>query len=715
LKSRRWKKELSASERRERDWRDESDKIYKRYKGEDRKKNRYNVLWATTTTLRPAIYNSKPQPDVRRRFRDADPLGKAVGEVLERSLFFLFDGDEPDSAIKHDLLDALLGGRGVSVVRYVPKLAQEGATRPADPVGSTIADSGDGQATSQEPEEDEGTYEQVEYEQVSIEHVNRQDYREGYGRVWDEVPWIAIRHKMIRPDAEEKFGQEALKGITFAVPQQADERKRGGAPQHEGETGKVAEFWEIWDKLGGKVFFLCEQQDHLLYPLDNPDGEPPLDFQGFFPCPDPLRLVEDSESRLPIPLFRLYETQADQLDELTGRINRIVKVCRLRGIYDSKIPEIADLTTADDNELIPVQNAQQWGQAGLEGAIAYLPTDQLVKILAALYDARERQLTIIDRLTGVSDIVQGSTDPGETATAQALKSNYHSIRLGFMRSEVERYTRDLMRLSSQVMCSKFAPETFAAMTDLKFPTAQQKQLMQVQAQMAASQGQPPNPNAQVALQVPTWEDILGLMHKPAMRQFRVDVETDSTVAGTLDSDMGALSLLLRAIGQLMTELAPLVQSGALPVDAAKEVVMAVVRRARLGTAVEDAFDKMQAPKPPPDPAQAMAQAKVQQTQAEGQVKLSLQASQEQHEERIEQYRQTLEDHRLQMEAQREQQQQRDELARKAWETRMEQQSRESEARMDAAVKIIVATISASKQPDPQAGPRAEADYQGGVQ
>src|SRR5579859_2798573 len=58
--ARKWKKELSLATKREKDWLANAGKIVKRYRGEEKKRNRYNVLWATTETLRPAIYNSKP-------------------------------------------------------------------------------------------------------------------------------------------------------------------------------------------------------------------------------------------------------------------------------------------------------------------------------------------------------------------------------------------------------------------------------------------------------------------------------------------------------------------------------------------------------------------------------------------------------------------------------------------------------------------------------
>lgn len=735
-KCRRWKRELRLADKREKDWRLESEKIVKRYRGEEKRRNRYNVLWSNTEILRPAIYNSKPNPDVRRRFRDADPVGKAVGEVLERSLYFMVDGDATDNAIKNDVLDALLPGRGVTRVLYVPKLSPVGATDPKPAPTSvtksdaTSKDSDDG-GGSEPAEANEGDYEQVEYEQVVMAHVDWADFRHGFGRTWDEVEWVGFRHKLDREDAEKKLGKDVLASVTFA-PEVVEDQKK----YHEeaATITKVAEFWEIWDKLGERVFFLHDSVEQCLYPLDNPDGEPPLELEGFFPCPQPLMLFENTGSLMPVPTFRLYEDQADSLDVLSGRIDKITKGLRLRGVYDSKLVEIPDLLTGEDNQLTPVQNAQQWADAGgLEKAIAWMPVEQAAKVLECLYVAREKQKAIIDELTGIMDIVRGSTDPNETLGAQRLKSGFYSVRLWRMQNEVKRYARDLLRLAAQVMTSRFGADTFAAMTDLKFPTAAQKAQLQFQiqqAQVAAAQhaammqnaqaapqpGAPPpqagaappppppmappapGPNPQL-LQVPTWEDILALMHTPAMRQFRVDVETDSTISGTLESDMEGLSEVLKAIAEALTGFAPLVASGAMPADAAKEVVLTIIRRARMGTAVEDQFEKLQAPKPPQQPPDT----RVQQAQAKGQADQAITAMQEHGKQQLEQMRQAGENQRLQFE---EQQKTSREQAMEHMRTQREQlleanktQRDEMLAKFDSLVKIIVATINATKQPD----------------
>jgi hypothetical protein len=140
---RRWLLEIKLASKREKDWREKAVAILDKYRGKDRKKNSFNILWANTEVLRPALYNSTPKPDVRRRFRQNDMLGKAVAEVAERSLSYCIDAYDLDNCVKNDVLDALLPGRGLSRVRYIPQFkdaqpaaacrAEEGQTNEAQP------------------------------------------------------------------------------------------------------------------------------------------------------------------------------------------------------------------------------------------------------------------------------------------------------------------------------------------------------------------------------------------------------------------------------------------------------------------------------------------------------------------------------------------------------------------------------------------------------
>jgi flagellar biosynthesis GTPase FlhF len=202
----------------------------------------------------------------------------------------------------------------------------------------------------------------------------------------------------------------------------------------------------------------------------------------------------------------------------------------------------------------------------------------------------------------------------------------------------------------------------------------------MQMPMGAMPMQPPQPPTKEQMSLldkPSWEEVMRLLRDKVHRGYRIDIETDSTIAGSLESDMEGLSQVLQGIGAFMREASPLVQSGALPLDAAKEIMMTITRRARMGMAVEDALDKMQPPKPPPDPAlqvaQAKAQAEAQKSQMEAQLEQQKMQVQAQMDERERQQNLQIEQQRMMMEAEFEKQRQQNEMA-------VEQHKQEVQAR-----------------------------------
>ena len=685
--ARKWKSELQLATRRERDWRDASTKIIKKYRGEERKKNGFNILWANTEILRPAIYNSRPNPDVRRRFRDEDPLGKAISEVVERCLHVVVDDYSTDCALKNDVLDALLPGRGVSRIRYVPKITQTPVA-----TGREQDDPADDDAMDSPEVEEELTYEQCRFE-----HVDWEDLRHGYGRVWDEVAWIAFRCKISKEEAQEKFGEDAVSEIKFTPPDIPDEKKPN---QVATETELVAEFWEVWDKNSKTVFFV--QQDALkpLYPLATPKGEPPIDLEGFFPIPEPLKIIENTGSLTPIPIFQLYEQQANELDRISIRINKIVDACKLRGVYDSTLTELGDLLKGEDNDLTPVAKAGPWAQkGGLDAAITWMPTDSAAKVLEILGAARDQSKQIIYEITGISDIIRGASMASETATAQQIKANYASVRLKRMQAEVQRYVRDLLRIAAEVISNKFEQPTLAQMTNLQFPTEQQKQMALMQAQAT---GQPPPPDLANAV---TWEQIIQAIRDDRLRSYKIDVETDSTVAGSLEGDMQGLSEVVTAIGGAMQVFAPLVQGGFMPVEAAKEIVLSITRRAKMGISVEDALEKIQQPPPPPQEQQPQDHS-LEVAQINAQKDAQIAQLQTQHEK-------DLEGARLQAEAAKQQSEQQLEQMRLSHEQSLEQMRLETQRMIaDAAnqTNLMIADMKGQQAATAQANQLA-ADQQ----
>lgn len=636
---RRWLLEIKLAEKRERDWRKDAKIVLDTYRGKLKKKNSFNILWANTEVMRPAIYNSTPKPDVRRRFRQKDVLGKAVAEVSERSLSYCVDAYDLNNCLENDVLDALLPGRGQARVRYIPKYKSKNGSAPTDAQERESAE------VKHPDEAFEGNQEEVEYEQALCEHVQWDDFLHGPGRTWEEVQWVGFRARLTKDDLIKTFGRDLADKITLNDVDDSDINDNRAADDLK-EVFKRAELWEIWDKEGGKVFFVNESyKDGVLYPTANDKGAPPLKLKSFFPCPRPLTLMEDTGRLIPEPLYNLYREQAEELDRLSTRINRIINACRVRFVHDATLTELKALMEAGDNEGIPSESARAWmTNGGLEKAIWWMPIQQVAAVLRELYLAREQCKAVIYEITGISDIIRGNTNPNETLGAQKLKANSASLRLQRMQREVQRYTRDLIRLLAEVIGENFSYQTLEKMTGLQFPTAMQKQQAQLQMQAMQQNPQAVPPPMQQQLQqmmsMPTWEDIMHIMGSDMEREYRIDIETDSTVAQSLQQDMEGMKEVISGIVEFWQGVGPAVQSGAVSMDAVKAITMSIVRHARMGLEVEDALESgMQEPKQQPDPNAAKQTA----DQAQQQHQQMLDQQQQQHDQQLAQRQQAHEE------------------------------------------------------------------------
>lgn len=603
---RKWKNEIQLAERRFQAWWKEADQYYDIYEAESQTQNSYNVLWSNTEVLRPALYNSKPTPDVRRRFRDDDVLGKTVSKVLQRALDYTVDDYEAedfDDEMKSSVLDVLITGRGKARVKYVPVFVPM-PPAPGAEVQPAIESSQDPQPNPAAPPPDVAAQaappEMVADESAQCEYVHYKDYLHGPGKKWSQVTWEAYRHCLDRDELVQMFGPE----IGAKVP--LDDARKGEKSEDKdlNDQSRTAEVWEIWDKRTRRAIFINKQFE------DGPllDVEDPLQLAGFFPGPKPLFAIETTRSLIPIPPYRLYKQQAKELNKVTKRIDTITDHMRVRGAYAAGITEIGNILKLGDGEMAPIQNVTQVAAAGgLDKALWMMPIEALAAALQHLYLAREQIKQVIAELTGLSDIVRGSTDPNETKGAQVLKSQWGTLRLQRLQREVQRFARDLIRLLGEIISQQFSPEKLAAITQVQLPTPEQKAQAQLAAQQAlvAAQttppqvdpatGQPvpppgPPPEAVAVLDQPTWVEVMGVLKSDELRGYKVDIETDSTVAETIDRDMAGLSEVLQALGQFLQIVGPMVQQGMMPIEAAKEIALTICRRARLGMAVEDQIE-----------------------------------------------------------------------------------------------------------------------------
>jgi hypothetical protein len=273
---------------------------------------------------------------------------------------------------------------------------------------------------------------------------------------------------------------------------------------------------------------------------------------------------------LPIPEFIIYQDLADELDEITAKIRRIVETIDVKGLYDASVPNLEQMFESA-TRLFPVDNWRHLTEkGGINGVVDFADISPQVQAFIALIQQRDALLNTIYQTIGISDIARGQSDPRETATAQRLKGNFGNLRLGPRQRGLQRYLRDIMRIQGEVIAEKFEPTTLELMTGQEID-----------------------------------EQVLQLLRVNALRDFAVDIETDSTIA----ADQQQVQQDLKEMFEGLAAFANAAQ--ALPEGARLPMLQSVTRKLKLGRDIEVALEEAANEPPKPDPAAIEAQQKAQ--------------------------------------------------------------------------------------------------------
>jgi hypothetical protein len=595
-----WCDQIAVYEKEFSKWGERSKKIVKRYKDErnDNQNSvaRFNILWSNVQTLAPALYAKNPIPNVDRRFEDDDKVGTTAARVLERSVTYFVDKDIFGNVMRQAVLDRLLPGRGTAWVRY--KFNDE---------------SGQAELTDDTQKGSDSEIPENYTEDTVVDYVHWQDFGHSWGRTWEEVP--AVWRKVY-------MGRKALKARFKngdKVP--LDKTEKNGEDK---VSEKKATIYEIWDKETLKAYWISKNMDDILDERDDPLG-----LSDFFPCPKPIFATLGNDNLIPTPDYIQYQDQAQELDDLTGRINEIQKALKVVGVYDKSAEGLSRLLSEGlQNTMVPVEQWAVFGEkGGLKGAVDWFPMEMIATVLIQLYDARERVKQDLYEITGISDIIRGATDPNETLGAQQLKGQYATLRLDDKQGDVARFSRDLVRMMAEIISEHFSIETIKQISGIKLLSAPEKQQIMAQQQQAQAQaqqtGQPPQPlpeEIQELLDQPTWEEVEKLLRDDTLRCFRISIETDSTIKADQEQEKQQRMELIGAVGGFLQQ-AVLLPPQLQPLAA--ELLMFGVRGFKVSREIETTFDltmkkiKQASDAPPqPDPEQQKVQMEAEKAKGE---------------------------------------------------------------------------------------------------
>ena len=594
---RNWLTAISMATKEEETWCKDAKETLDRYRYEKNRGKNYNILFANTQTTVPALYNSEPAPDIRRRFMQRDPVGDAAATILERAISIQTEMYDFDSCMQAVVKDRQLQGRGVARVRVV-----------TGPNGS---------------------------KRFVCEPVIWDDYRRGPAKRWEDIPWEAFRHRMTREDLT-ALDPEIGAVVSLDVTLDHAESEKGDS-RDVPDMFKRATVWEIWDKSTRQVYFIAESySDGPVKVVEDPYG-----LRNFLSTPRPLYAVTTSDSLVPICEFMEWKPLADEMDTLTKRISAIVAAAKWRGIYDGSMSDAVNkMKGLADGELAAAEDAARvMQQSGIDKAIWIMPVEGLVQLVKQLYEAREQCKTTIYEITGVADILRGSTNANETLGAQQLKAQWGSLRLQQAQRDVQRFARDLYRLLADLMSEQLELPEFVAMTGVEIDKPQPAPAMGHNGgppmDAPPQPGQPPMQPMPAPQPPSIAPDVAKLLKSDLQREFLIEIETDSTIRGDQQRHAEAITGFIQGFGAYWQGVLPVMQAGAMPPEVAITVAAAFTRSAKLGREVQVTLDEWetkakqaaQQPKPPPPPDPKVEAEKAKAAAVVGKAQADMQASQ----------------------------------------------------------------------------------------
>lgn len=645
-----WCQAIDAARAEEKDWRENAEKANEVYCGK-KPDQHFNIYHSNVETTVPAIYNSTPVPDIRRRYGDKGIVEKTIADMIERGLQYGADAYDLDGALRAAVYDMVIAGRGVLRVRYKPTLSEDRA--------------------------------KVIGQAVTCEVVPWKSFIRGPGRAWEDVPFVAFEHFLTRAQIAE-LNPEFVDDAAFVYSASTLDAKNGHKDQQAPQRFQCARVFEIWDKATKTVIFLSPEAKDRPILID----EDPLKLEAFFPVPRPMHWAMEPGSLVPICGHAIYERLMADLDKVSARIAKLVKQVRPRGGYIGTYPDMKTISEADDGELVPLSGIDQMmtsGGGGIEKAITWFPLEPVILAIRELVTHREMIKQQIYEVTGISDIIRGATKATETATAQNIKANFASQRMQQMIAEVARFARDLFRLKAEVMCQEYKPETWFEMTNIQLLTEAQKaqigQMQEADPQQAEALAKQ-QPKLLEAFKRPSLEKVMEIMRSDARRAYRIDIETDSTIRSDVQRFQQQSAQFLQGTTAYIQAMGPLVQQGVLPPDMAIELFLAFARQFKLGKTTEDALEQLRSQAQEYGP-QMMQKAQAEQQAKEGGSKEDAQAKME------------IERTKMQLEAEKiraEQQIKAQELEMKRYEIELQDQRERVKADQEMNYKVQAAAM-----------------------
>ncbi|MBQ8251165.1 MAG: hypothetical protein IJY92_04550 [Alphaproteobacteria bacterium] len=376
----------------------------------------YNIFWSGIETQKPFLYFKQPKPFVERLSWNISPAEKVAATILERALLWNLNKFDFDSALKYARNDYLISGCGILWETYVPTfetvsfMDQEIQLKTDEKVVSTYVDP-------------------LNF-LMDTTHLG----------IFEDVTWIARRISMQPKDIYTSFGLKAYEMLMLETSHSSLESDL-----------ITIDVYEIWDKETKRVYYFAPAYPSAFLKIQND----PLHLEGFFPIAKPIFSSLTNDSLLPKPDYQMVETILDELKGVTDRMRLVMQAIKISGVYDTSFSRLKDIFDKDVT-LVGVHDFDRLKESGgLKGVIDFIPISQYITALEVLIKRRDELKNELFEITGVSDIMRGSSNKVETATAVEKKTGFGTLRTQDRQNDMQRFIQNAYRIKAEIICEHF--------------------------------------------------------------------------------------------------------------------------------------------------------------------------------------------------------------------------------------------------------------------
>ena len=545
--------------------------VYGRYQdkrdgtlGSDSNIKRANIFYANVNTLKESLFNSLPKADVSLVHKgDSDDVGRVSALIMQRGLDYEIQcADDFKCAVRGAILDRLVPGIGQVWIRFEMETDEQGA-----PLAGT--------------------------EQIFVDQVYWEDFMYEPARNWASVKWVGRKLDLTKAEIIERWGEDAMSKVQMTKGETTDL-----TPKQITENKYLV--YEIWDKIKRKVHWVCKGADAPLESIDDP-----YQLKDFFPCPPPLIANCTTTAYLPVTDYHIAQDQYNQLDVLYARIGMIITAIKVAGLYDAQSTEIGRMLEGQENKLIPVENwAMFVERGGAGGGIQWYPIEQVVTVLQQLQAQYEAVKATLQEISGMADIIRGSSNQYETAAAQTIKAQFASVRMNGYQRDVAEFVTGIINIMGEMMVQLYSDE----------------KLQKIVGQL--------NP-----ADLPFIPQALEVLRNDQLAMYKISVQADSLVQADWALEKGQRMELMGYVSQFLQSSVPAIQQNPNMAPLLLTMFKFTIAGYRGGAEIEGALNReleqmakqaqeaaAQPPQPPPpSPEEIKAQAEAAQMQQQMQI------------------------------------------------------------------------------------------------